>query len=109
MSVSRQGCIRKEKHRDLDFPTMAKRNAGSNEGFRETFNREIGLSHPRSISRRICASEVLIFSPHFSKLSLSLSLSLACFRFRLILLTTQVVESLVLSSYTNCGFWIVMS
>ncbi|KAJ4890522.1 Transducin/WD40 repeat-like superfamily protein [Raphanus sativus] len=39
---------------------MAKRNAGSNEGFRETFNREIGLSHPRSISRRICASEGIV-------------------------------------------------
>uniref|UniRef100_M4FB17 Uncharacterized protein n=1 Tax=Brassica campestris TaxID=3711 RepID=M4FB17_BRACM len=34
---------------------------GSDEGFREIFKREMGFSHPRSISRRISASEVLVF------------------------------------------------
>lgn len=41
---------------------MAKRNAGLDDGFMEIFNREMGFSHPRSVSRRISASEVLIYS-----------------------------------------------
>lgn len=41
--------------------TMAKRNARIDDGFTEMFSKEIGFSHPRSVSRRISASEVLIF------------------------------------------------
>lgn len=33
---------------------------GSDEGFREIFKREMGFSHPRSISRRISASEGIV-------------------------------------------------
>ncbi|CAH2065338.1 unnamed protein product [Thlaspi arvense] len=36
---------------------MAKRKADIDDGFREIFNREIGLSHPRTNSRRIYASQ----------------------------------------------------
>ena len=50
---------------------------GSDEGFREIFKREMGFSHPRSISRRISASEVLVFlltALEYSSMLISLSL-----------------------------------
>jgi hypothetical protein len=84
-----------------------RRNTEIGDGFTEIFNREIGFSHPITISRRISASEVLIFFQILFHFSIFSDLELSLYLFPFLNETFQLVKTfqfLAQNWYRNMGF-----